>query len=348
VLDLATLVVAFGLILLGAELFTNAVEWFGHKLGLGEGAVGSVFAAVGTALPETTIPIVAIVVSGGTSSDVGVGAILGAPFMLSTLALGVTGLVVLLAARRRTTGATLAVDRSVVRTDLRSFLPAYAIAIGSAFLPLDPTWPKLVVAVVLVGLYVLYVRSHLRAESIVDPEGLNPLRLRRLDWAVAHLVDDPPRLRVIVVQVVVGLLAIVIGAVAFVAGVTNLARGAGIDEVLLALIVAPIATELPEAANAVLWVRQGKDTLAIGNITGAMVFQASIATLSALVLAPHEWSFRSGTEVAFASSLIALLSTAAVFGPFAAGRSLRARGLLVGAGFYVAYLAVVAFAISAG
>ena len=25
---------------LGAELFTNGIEWFGHKLGLAEGAVG--------------------------------------------------------------------------------------------------------------------------------------------------------------------------------------------------------------------------------------------------------------------------------------------------------------------
>src|SRR5205085_11526468 len=110
-LDVGILLGAFVLILVGAELFTNAVEWFGHKLGLGEGAVGSVLAAVGTALPETTIPVVAILFSGGASDNVGVGAILGAPFMLSTLALAVTGIVVLLAARRRSSGLTLAVDR---------------------------------------------------------------------------------------------------------------------------------------------------------------------------------------------------------------------------------------------
>ncbi len=45
------------------------------------------------------------------------------------------------------------------------------------------------------------------------------------------------------------------------------------------LLVAPIATELPEKFNAVIWIRQGKDTLAMGNITGAMVFQASIPTV---------------------------------------------------------------------
>ncbi|HET7027323.1 MAG TPA: hypothetical protein VFI28_06500 [Candidatus Limnocylindrales bacterium] len=347
-LDVVILVVAFALILGGAELFTNAVEWFGHKLGLGEGAVGSVLAAVGTALPETTIPIVAILFTGGGSSDVGVGAILGAPFMLSTLALGVTGLVVVAARRRRAAGLELRVDRVVVRSDLLSFAPAYALAIGSAFLPIDPSWPKLLVAVVLVVLYGRYVKSHLQTDSIVDAEGLNPLRMRRLDRAVAHLGDDAPRLRIVNLQLLVGLVAIIVGAVVFVDAVSDVARGMGLDEVLLALIVAPIATELPEAVNAVLWIRRGKDTLAIGNITGAMVFQASIATLAALVFAPHAWAFAPGTQLAFASALVAFLSTAAIFGPFLVGRVLGARRLLVGAGFYVAYLGVVAFAISGG
>ena len=38
-------------ILAGAELFTNGVEWIGEGFGLSEGVVGSVLAAVGTALP---------------------------------------------------------------------------------------------------------------------------------------------------------------------------------------------------------------------------------------------------------------------------------------------------------
>jgi cation:H+ antiporter len=349
VADLVILVAAFALILIGAELFTNAIEWFGHKLGLGEGAVGSVLAAIGTALPETTIPIIAILFSGGTADDVGLGAILGAPFMLATLAAGVTGLVVLAARRRRAAGTSLALDRSIVRTDLRAFAVAYALAIGAAFLPIQPTWPKLVVAAVLLGLYALYVRSHLAAESALERESLNPLRMHRFDrnGPPAH-EGHSPRLRIVALQVLVGVMAIVIGAVVFVTAVSDVARGLGISEVLLALIVAPIATELPEAANAIVWIRQGKDGLAIGNITGAMVFQASIATITALVFAPEAWTFASGTGLAFASAPIAFASAVAVFGPFLAGRGLGARNLLVGGAFYAAYLVVVAAAISVG
>jgi cation:H+ antiporter len=75
------------LILLSAEGFTNGIETFGRRFNLSQAVVGSLLAAVGTALPETILPIVAIFFySGESAKDIGVGAILGAPFMLSTLA----------------------------------------------------------------------------------------------------------------------------------------------------------------------------------------------------------------------------------------------------------------------
>jgi cation:H+ antiporter len=59
-LDAVLLIISFVVILAGSELFTNGIEWFGHKLELGEGAIGSVLAAIGTALPETMVPLIAI------------------------------------------------------------------------------------------------------------------------------------------------------------------------------------------------------------------------------------------------------------------------------------------------
>ncbi|HKT84405.1 MAG TPA: hypothetical protein VJQ84_11260, partial [Solirubrobacterales bacterium] len=85
--DAFLLLVSFAVILAGALLFTNAVEWLGHRLELGEGAVGSLLAAVGTAMPETLIAIVALLKVTEGSEDVAVGAIVGAPFLLGTLAM---------------------------------------------------------------------------------------------------------------------------------------------------------------------------------------------------------------------------------------------------------------------
>src|SRR6186713_426847 len=152
-MELVELAVALVVILIAAELFTNGIEWFGRSLNLAEGAVGSVLAAVGTALPETLIPIIAIVFATGASSDeVGVGAILGAPFMLSTLAMFVTGVAVLGFRRRRATGTEMRIDARVLAHDVRYFAIAYAIAIGSALLPQDPPWIRWLVAVLLIGI----------------------------------------------------------------------------------------------------------------------------------------------------------------------------------------------------
>jgi cation:H+ antiporter len=341
--DVLILVVAFIVILAGAELFTNGIEWFGRKLELAEGAVGSVLAAVGTALPETMIPIIAILTNAGgdAAHGIGVGAILGAPFMLSTLAMFVTGVAVLAVRKKRPKGDEMPVDTKVLAHDMRYFGIAYAIAIGAAFLPLDPAWPKLVVAAGLLGIYAWYVKGHFEDDPDVDAEDLAPLRFHRLD-ARAH-AENPavPRLRVVNFQVGVALGLIVAGAFFFVDAVQHLSTSLGVDPVILALVIAPIATELPEKFNSVIWVRQTKDTLAMGNITGAMVFQSTIPTIVALVFAADAWHISEDSRIAFLSAAIAFLSSAAIFVPMARSGKLLGRRLLIGGAFYVVYLGLV-------
>ncbi len=345
-MDLALLAIAFVVILVGAELFTNGIEWFGRKLDLAQGAVGSVLAAVGTALPETMIPLIAIAFSGGGADTdaVGIGAILGAPFMLSTLAMFVTGVGVIAFRRRRATGTRMVVDTGVLVHDIRYFLVAYALAIATAFLPPDIAWARIVVAVVLVVIYAIYVKGHLDAEAGEHEDELEPLRFRRMD-PVAH-GDGSPRLRIVGLQVVVALACIIGGAWIFVGAVDQLATMLGVSEIILALVIAPIATELPEKFNSLIWVRQGKDTLAMGNITGAMVFQSAIPTVVALVLAGASWHVDGDSMVAFLSAGITFLAVAAVFGPMWRRSRLDGRALLVGGALYLGYLGIVALALA--
>jgi len=346
---LIVLALGFVVILLGAELFTNGIEWVGRKLDLAEGAVGSVLAAVGTAMPETMIPLVAILLGGGTHDEVGLGAILGAPFMLATLAMFVTGVAVIAYRSRRRTGTDLDIDAGVVGKDVRFFALAYAIAIGAAFVPLD-WWPaRPAVAVFLLLLYGFYVRAHFAAETAAGAGGdLAPLRFHRLDRQGRRLDPVVPRLRIVGFQVVAAMACIVGGAFVFVDAVSNLSTGLGIGAAVLALVIAPVATELPEKFNSVLWIRQGKDTLAMGNITGAMVFQACVPTVVALLFAPEQWVIGRGSYLVFVSAAIAFVATAAVFLPMARRARLTARGLLAGGVFYVAYIGVVAWAVGTG
>jgi len=347
-MDILLLLGALIIILVGAELFTNGIEWFGRKLDLAEGAVGSVLAAVGTALPETLIPIVAILFASGATNDahgVGVGAILGAPFTLATLAMLVTGVAVMVDARRRPTGDTMLVDTAVLGKDVRYFFLAYGLALAAAFLPADADIVRLVAAGLLLVIYAAYVRAHFIADPTVDATDLAPLRFHRLDASARQ--EDPvtPRLRIVNLQVLVALGLILAGAVVFVDAVQHLATQLGVPSVILALVIAPIATELPEKFNSLIWVRQSKDTLAMGNITGAMVFQSCIPTIVALIFAADAWKVDLSSPesvVTFASAAIAFAATAMIFLPMMSRGVLRGRALLVGGVFYAAYLILVA------
>lgn len=345
-MQLLELVAALAVILIAAELFTNGIEWFGHSLNLAEGVVGSVLAAVGTAMPETMIPLVAILFAGSsaqqeTSHAVGVGAILGAPFMLSTLAMFVTGVGVIGYARRRSSGRRMVVDAKVMGLDIRYFFVGYAIAVAAAFVPANLEWLRYLAVVALIGLYAWYVKSHFEDDSTVDSADLSPLRLHRVDRPGYRRNPDTPRLRVVNLQVIVALAMIVGGAVVFVDAVEHISTAAGLDPALLALVIAPIATELPEKFNSLIWVRQNKDTLAMGNITGAMVFQSCIPTSIGVLLAASAWTVSQESLLSFASAGIAFASTAAIFVPIARRGSLNGTNLLIGGAFYVLYLALV-------
>ncbi len=346
-MNILELLVALVIILVAAELFTNGIEWFGHKLNLAEGAVGSVLAAVGTALPETMIPLVAILTATGASDaahHIGVGAILGAPFMLATLAMFVTGIGVIFWAKRRANGSQMKVDTRVLFMDIRYFFVAFAIAIAAAFVPAEMSWLRYVAVVALLAVYAWYVKSHFEADPNVDAADLAPLRFRRVD--VAHHRNTPgaPRLRIVTLQVVVALAMIIGGAVVFVDAVEHIATDLGLPAILLALVVAPIATELPEKFNSLIWVRNGKDTLAMGNITGAMVFQSCIPTTIGVLLAADAWSLNNAspeTLISFVSAGIAFAATALIFLPMFRRGSLSGRHLLIGGLFYVVYLGLV-------
>ena len=278
-MDVVFLLASFAVILAGALLFTNAIEWAGHRLGLGEGATGSVLAAVGTAMPETLIPIVAIIGGEEGSEDVAVGAIIGAPFLLATIAMALVGISALAFSGRREQGARLEVDVPTLDRDLAFFLIFFAIGIVAG-LGL-PDGAQVPLAIVFAIAYAVYVRWTLRGGGAVpEADEIAPLYMDRSK-------DDEPTGGAIVLQLAVGLGAIVGGAHLFVEELVTLAEDIGIEPLVLSLVLAPLATELPEKANSFFWVRDGKDSLALGNITGAMVFQSTIPI--AFGLAFTEW-----------------------------------------------------------
>ncbi len=184
------------------------------------------------------------------------------------------------------------------------FASAFGAALVVSYLPNGSF--RVVLAFGFVTAYVVYFVHTLRTEGTITDE-LEPLTF-------AKNRSKPPT-ALIALQLLISLGLIVGSANLFVEELIKLAESLGASPLILALILAPLATELPEKANSVFWVRDGKDTLAMGNITGAMVFQSTIPI--ALGIAFTDWKLE-GTAVV---SIILGIAGAVVVGAY-----LRLRG----------------------
>jgi cation:H+ antiporter len=335
---LIQLVLSVVAILGAASLFTNSIEILGDRLGWGQGAVGSVLAAVGTALPETMIPIVAILgalIVGGdpsSSSEIGVGAILGAPFLLATLAMFVVGAAALGFRHHRDSGAEVSIDKRTAFRDIAFFVVFFALAVGAGVVPL-PFFLKVILAILLAGAYVFYVVRTVAfgGESLEEvPETL---------W-LWPFSDQPPLLAV-VAQVLGSLVVMAAGAHYFVDGVEKGSASLGVPAGLISLILAPLATELPEKFNSVVWLGENKDTLAFGNITGAMVFQSTVPVSLGILFTSWSLDF-----INVLSAALALLSGVILLVLLLRATPLKAQYLLGFGALYAVFVVVAAYEIA--
>lgn len=294
-------------IYLACEYFVNGVEWVGQRLNMGQTATGTILAAFGTALPESVVTLVAVVF--GTTEaekDLGIGAALGGPLALSTLAYSVVGLTLLgsrtLAVRRK---SRLDVDTKRLSRDQSWFLGIFIFKIALGLVAFHgKSW----LGLLFLAAYGFYVKKELSAAGeTAEAEDLEPLKLRphaphpSLFWAA--------------LQTAAALIVIFIASRLFVSQLGEIGSWLGIAPQLLALLLSPVATEMPETMNAIIWVRQGKERLALANISGAMMIQATIPSALGLLFTPWllEWSL-------VWAGVVTLAATAVLYMMFRTGR----------------------------
>lgn len=261
------------------EYFVNGFEWIGQRFGLTQNATGTVLAAFGTALPESVVTFVAVAFGNNPASkDIGVGAALGGPLVLATIAYAVVGLTYLSLgpgqkmrwpAVMRSTGDMLARDQ---RWFMCIFV--FKLALGLVAFTFKP-W----LGIAFLLAYGAYVRKSMMAEGeCAAPEDLEPLKLR------PHA--EHPSAGWAILQTVLALIVIFLASQLFVHRLEDIGPLLGIPAQMVALLLSPIATELPETLNAVIWVRQRKPDLALANISGAMMIQATIPSALGMFFTP--------------------------------------------------------------
>lgn len=332
------LIAGLAVILISCEIFTNGIEWLGRRLGLAETATGSVLAAVGTAMPETIIPLIAIFL--GTEAqgeEIGEGAILGAPFMLATLAMFVGGLAVLWAYRRGHRGPTLKLRKDHAQRDMKYFMVAYSLALLAGLLGLnesvDTSYINYGIAMVLLVAYGIYIHKTLKDEETEKGNTCPALYMCRMTKV------DPEHGRMgmslIILQVIAALIGIILGAKIFVDEVEEVSLAVGVSPIVLAFLIAPIATELPEKFNSVIWYIRSKDTLGFGNITGAMVFQSSIPVSIGLMFT--SWKLE---PINIASILIAMAGSFWMYYSIRWHNGISYRDMIASGSLYILYIAL--------
>jgi cation:H+ antiporter len=326
-------------IYLACEWFVNAVEWLGAQLRVGAIAVGTILAAIGTALPESIVTLVAVTFgSDPQGDDIGVGAAMGGPLVVGTIAYGVTGAVLLLRSRSRARVAAAAGPRPAADPVPE---PAVLPPGETARLAKDQTWFLVIFAAkVGLGLVAFAIKPWLGLlffatygvyfwrEMHADGEDASSADLERLKLQPRRAT--PARWAVITQTLVT--LAIIFGASQlFVRQLEWAGPALGLPAAVVALLLSPIATELPEVLNAIIWTRQGKAQLALANISGAMMIQATVPSGIGILFTP--WKFDSAL-------ILAGVVTAAAVGYLLwllrTGRLTPAR-LTAAAGFYAIF-----------
>lgn len=308
------------------EFFVNGVEWLGRKLGIGETATGTILAAFGTALPESAVTFAAVVFGRDAAQrDIGVGAALGGPLVLATISYAVVGMAMLWN-RRRLGRATAGIecDAKKLRNDQAWFLSIFIVKIALGLLVFR--YKPWLGALFLLA-YVVYLLRELRGEQVHSDEELEPLAF--------HPRGDPG-LWWPLLQTTLSLVAIAIASKVFVGQLEAIGTWAGLSAQLVALLLSPVATELPETMNALIWVRQGKERLALANISGAMMIQATIPT--ALGLFYTSWIFSRALIV---SGIVTMVAVAILLALFSRNTAVNARALAPLAALYGVFIAIV-------
>jgi cation:H+ antiporter len=280
IITAVSLIGSIALIYFSCEFFVNGIEWVGKRFNIAKNAVGTILAAFGTALPESIVTLVAVAF--GTTpeqKDIGVGAALGGPLVLSTIAYAVVGLGIMIFRKRREMGNLVCCDCDKLSRDQMWFLVIFAfkIILGLVIFSMKPLTGWLFLAAY--GLYCYREMSaHPEEADIIEPLRIRPKK-------------EEPETVWILAQTIIAIVFVFWGSRIFVNQLEAVSLSLGVPAHVIALLLSPVATELPEILNAVIWVRQGKEMLALSNVSGAMMIQATVPSAFGLFFTP--WIFDS-------------------------------------------------------
>jgi cation:H+ antiporter len=317
--------IGLAVVAVSCRLFTNSIEWAGIRLKVNHGVTGKILAAAGAAIPQTIIPIIAVIfIPGERGQEVSTGAILGAPLMLSTLAFGITGAAALIYRVMDKRPVDFKTGEKSLSDGLIFFIAIYAAAVIFSFFPITV---KKSLGFLFLLAYVVHVYRAFKKGWLAEEEAPRSLYFSK---------KKNPEGKLVLLQSAVSVFGMAAGAKFFVSGVEQAALVMNIKAFILTLLIAPLATEIPEILNSLIWVKKKKETLALANISRSMVFRSSLVVFVGIIAT--DWILSPQAKF---SAIVAIASAVVAVAVLKVNKRISAYMLLPGFIFYALYLTAV-------
>ncbi|MFI4881617.1 MAG: calcium/sodium antiporter [Phycisphaerales bacterium JB064] len=242
------IVVALGLLTLGAEVLVRSSAGMARRLGVSPFVIGAVIVGFGTSTPELSASTVAALRG---ASDIAVGNVVGSNIFNVAMVLGVAALIRPITTDPRAIRFDLAIAAAV------SVIPWLSMLTGGVL----PRWMGVVMVL---GLGAFVVRSF-RHGKVDDAE-------TELGEAMAEEVKPGKSLAMGILGSLAGLAMLVVGAKLLVDSAVDIARAAGLSELVIGLTIVAVGTSLPELVTSVVAALKGHAELALGNVLGSNIF----------------------------------------------------------------------------
>ncbi len=259
------LIISVLVVFVGALIFTNGIEYVGCRMNWTSSFTGAILAPLFTSIPEFVLFVVAIFSYGGTAGrEIGIGTLFGQPFMASSFSYGLVLVAMIIGwfLKKRKT-LFLEVEKTLV-------IPYLFITILFPLIVLPDIirikYFQIIMGVFFGFFYVYYIRlmfQKRKEESMDESEDPYLCRIFNADLAA-------------VIQLVLSVVILYFGSEMLISTIDVVSEHLAVSAMGVAIILAPVATAIPETMSAMIWAYRGKDTLSISSLVGEKILYSTL------------------------------------------------------------------------
>lgn len=274
-LSILFLLISLAVILFGANMLVDGSSALARRFGMSDVTVGLTVVAFGTSTPELAISIVSAL-DGATSLTV--GNVVGSNIFNILAIIGLTAVV-----------RPLTVEKTVMSQQMPlMFLSAVVLLMLGNSRLLDGTPTDLITrtsGLFLLLLFALFMVFTVRTAKADRQEDRNLTAGTHAPMRADTTIKPLPVWKQIV-WIVAGLAGLVWGGDKFVEFSSALASQLGMSEALIGLTIVAMGTSLPELAASIVAAVKGNPGLAVGNVIGSNIFNATLVLGAGAVCSP--------------------------------------------------------------